>query len=164
MIYLIWGYPGVGKDYIARLFSECIGIPRIETDKFLTKREKDKLINNSFTDEDRTRKLKRLVKYLKQRKGSCIVTDSLPTQNSRLFLKKHFEHQIIFILVKSPKKIHYARIENRKNHFFKKSNLDNYISKWEPIKGFSCVTFINGTQSEESLKKKLLKIYKITTR
>ena len=48
MIYWFFGYPGVGKDYLAEKLSQLVSIPHIDADNFLTNTDKKKLIEGTI--------------------------------------------------------------------------------------------------------------------
>lgn len=164
MIYWFWGYPGIGKDYLAKMFGEITHTFYINGDTLLTKTEKGKLITGTFSKEDRLKKLKRIAKYLHKFKKDIVITDSLPDEGSREFLLKSFKKNIIFILVKSSAVKHKKQVKNRKEHFFTSNMLNNYIkNNWEPVKNFPHLILKNENKTETQLKKELLRIYKIST-
>lgn len=160
MIYWFWGYPGVGKDYLAEILSKTAKIKHIDVDDFLTKTDKRKIKTIVFTKKDRLKKLKRVIRYLNKNKENVAVADSLPDRESRQFLKNYFKKDIVFILVKSTYRHHRQRILARKNHFFTSDMLDQYIKKnWEPVKNFPHIIFKNQNKTKKELVKKLKKIY-----
>jgi len=161
MIYWFWGYPGIGKDYLAKKFEEIANTFYIDGDSFLTKIEKKKLITGTFTKKDRLKKLKRISDYLHKLEKDVVITDSLPDKNSREFLLKSFKKNIVFILIKSSSSKHKKQIQNRKKHFFTSKMLSNYIkNNWEPVGNFPHLTLKNTNKTKVELKKELLKIYK----
>lgn len=161
MIYWFWGYPGIGKDYLAKMFGEITHTLYINGDYFLTEVEKKKLIAGIFFKEDRLKKLKRISNYLRKLKKDIAITDSLPDATSREFLLKSFGKNIIFILVKSSPLQHKKQIQNRKEHFFNHKMLDQYIkNNWEPVKDFPHIIFNNKNKTKKELEYSLLKIYK----
>ncbi len=159
MIYWFFGYPGIGKDYLAEILADITKISYINGDSLLAKKEVKKLISGTFTKKDRLVKLKRISNYLNRIKGDITITDSLPDKKSREFLLKKFKKKIIFILVKSSAKEHEEKIKNRKEHFFTEEMLSQYIKKWEPINDFPHIVFCNEDKTKTELKKELLKIY-----
>lgn len=163
MIYWFWGYPGIGKDYVAKIFGEVTYTTYLNGDSFLTEGEKKKLLAGTFSSEDRLKKLKRISRYLQKFKKDIVITDSLPDVNSRKFLKKTFKKNIIFILVKSSPRNHKKQTRERKEHFFSYDLIEKYIQKnWEPVRGFPHLTFWNEKKTKIEIKNDLLKIYKKT--
>jgi gluconate kinase len=161
MIYWFLGYPGIGKDYLAKMFGEVTNTLYIDGDTLLTKTEKKKLITGTFSKKDRIKKLKRISNYLYKLKKDVVITDSLPDKDSREFLLKSFKKNIVFILVKSSATKHKKQVKNRKGHFFTSKMLNNYIkNNWEPIGNFPHITLKNENKTKTELKKELLKIFK----
>ncbi|OGE64288.1 hypothetical protein A3I48_03610 [Candidatus Daviesbacteria bacterium RIFCSPLOWO2_02_FULL_36_7] len=163
MIYWFFGYPGVGKDYLAEKLSQLVSIPHIDADNFLTNTDKKKLIEGKFTQKDRIRKLKRIVVYIKKilpKYSNLAIADSLPDNLSRKFLFDTFIANITFIYVSAPKTIHLKHLKGRKGHFFKAEMLDPWIKKhWEAIQ-IPYTPFKTVTGNSKILDKKLLEIYK----
>lgn len=157
MIFFFFGYPGIGKDYCAERLSKLANIPHINADNFLTKSDQAKLLKGIFTTEDRIKKLKRIVKFINENYSNQNLTigDSLPDHNSREFLMGQFGKNITFIQVTAAKAIHVKRITERKDHFFTKELLDNYIKNWEEIK----IPYLP-LKNSGNLDEKLLQIYK----
>jgi len=154
MIYWFWGYPGVGKDYLAKIFGEITNTLYIDGDSLLTNIEKKRLIAGTFSKEDRLKKLKRITNYLHKLKKDVIITDSLPDKNSREFLLKSFKKNIIFILVKSSPLKHKRQLQDRKGHFFKYNMLNKYIkNNWEPVENFPHFILKNTNKTKRKLKK-----------
>lgn len=160
MIYWFWGYPGVGKDYVAKKFSELTSALYINGDSLLTDTERERIIAGTFTKENRLKKLERISKYLHSLTGDVAITDSLPDMGSREFLLQSFEKDIVFIRVESSVSKHRDQIENREGHFFTSAMLDNYIeNNWEDAGKFAHTTFKNEDKTEEETRKELLEIY-----
>lgn len=137
MIYWFFGYPGIGKDFVAKKFAQKSKILYVNGDSLLTATEKRKLASGTFSREDRLLKLKRISKYLKSLKKDLAITDSLPDNQSRIFLLNTFKDKISFILVQASTKQHLQQIHNRKKHFFKPEMVKIYIEKnWEPLGEF----------------------------
>lgn len=160
MIFWFFGYPGIGKDFLAEKLSKLASIPHIDADDFLSKTDKKKLSNGSFTQRDRIRKLKRIIKQVKllEKNPNIAAADSLPDNLSRKLLLDSFRENITFIYVTAPKKLHLKRLKSRKNHFFTENLLDNWINKhWETIE-IPHTTFQN-IEDLKKLEKKLLSIY-----
>lgn len=165
MIFFFFGYPGIGKDYLAEKLSQLVNIPHIDADDFLTKKDKQKLINGTFNKADRLRKLAGIVKYIKKLKAPNIAAaDSLPDNDSRQFLIDQFGKDIIFIYVYSSKSTHLKRLKKRKDHFFTKNLLDDYIKKhWEEIE-IPHIKLLNEEIENAQIDKKLLHIsHKVST-
>ena len=159
MIYWFFGYPGIGKDYCAKKLSLIKEFPYIDADDFLTEEDRDKLLDKSFTIEDRLLKLERIITHirsLQKHHESITVADSLPDNASRNLVKNSFSEKIKLILVTAPDEIHKKRIAKRKNHFFTAELLDDYIKKhWKKI-NVPYVEFENiASEWEERLKKLL---------
>lgn len=137
MIYWFFGYPGIGKDFCAQKLSEFGKFPHIDADDFLTNSDKKKLLNKTFTKEDRIKKLTRIVKHVKklQKKFDNIaIADSLPDNTSRRFVMHSFE-EIKIIQVVASEKVHRERMKKRTDHFFTEQLLNDYISKnWQDVK------------------------------
>ncbi len=137
MIFWFFGPPGTGKDYCAKTFSEISGAQYIHADDLLTDKEKERIIEGTFTDQDRILKIKRIVKVLKKTQketAHIAIADSLPSNASRILLHTQLPGKITLILVKTPKKLHQKRLKNRKDHFFEHHLLKSYLEKhWEPV-------------------------------
>lgn len=137
MIYWFFGYPGIGKDYCARYLSEIGKFPYIDADDFLTTEDRQKLLDKSFTIEDRLLKLSRIISHIKNLQKyheNIAVADSLPDNASRNLIKNSFPGKIKLILVTAPGEVHKKRIAKRKNHFFTSELLDDYIKKnWKKV-------------------------------
>ena len=160
MIYWFWGYPGIGKDYVARNFSEVAGVLYLDGDSFLDKTEESKLMRGTFTKSDRLKKLRRIAKHLKNVRGDVAITDSLPDSNSREFLLNTFKKDIVFILVKSSVLKHKKQIRERKDHFFSAEMIDNYVkNNWEEVGDFPHTIFRNENKTKTEMRRELLKIY-----
>ncbi|MDO8619295.1 MAG: hypothetical protein Q7R49_05120 [Candidatus Daviesbacteria bacterium] len=156
MIFFFFGYPGIGKDFCAERLSKLTNIPHIDADNFLTKSDKQKLLNGTFTKVNRLKKLARIVKYIKKLDSPNItIGDSLPDQDSRKFLMEQFGKDITLIHVQSSKSTHLKRIKERRNHFFTKELLGTYINHWEEIS----ITHIP-LENSGNLDEKLLQIFK----
>ena len=159
MIYWFFGYPGIGKDYSAKKLSELGKFPHLDADDFLTEEDREKLLKNIFSKEDRLLKLGRIVDHLKsllKHHEHIAVADSLPDNVSRLFILNSFPGKIKLILVTADPKIHKKRITKRKNDFFTEELLDSYIKKnWEKVI-VSYTEFDNGIKSSEEELRKLL--------
>jgi gluconate kinase len=160
MIYWFLGYPGVGKDYLAKLLSTITPVRYINADKFLTKTEKEKIKDGTFNSIDRLKKLKRICIALKRYSCDISIGDTLPNQKSRIFLSKNFKNKIVFILVKTSHKKHLHQLKRRKNHFFKLSMLDTYINSWDNLGTLPHLVLDTTKLNKIKLKTKLLKIYK----
>ncbi len=161
MIYWFFGYPGVGKDYIAQKFAKVADVFYINGDSLLLATEKKKIAAGTFTKQDRLKKLTRIAKYLKSLKKESAITDSLPDSTSRNFLLKKFKKHIVFIRVTTSKTKHLSQIKNRKGHFFTHTLLDTYIQKnWESIGDFPHLSFRNEEKTPQQLEKKLIAIYR----
>lgn len=160
MIYWFFGYPGVGKDYLANLLSKIAPVKHIDADTFLTKIEKSKIEEKTFTNTDRLKKLKRISKILKTYNTDIAIGDSLPDSKSREFLSNYFKDKIIFILVKTSPKKHRIQLENRKNHFFKIEMLNNYLKNWDSLKNFPHLVLDTTKLNKIKLENELVKIYK----
>ncbi len=161
MIYWFFGYPGIGKDYLAEKLSQLAQITHIDVDNFLTKTDKKKLIEGTFTKKDRLSKLQRLTQAIKDPNQDYAVADSLPDNTSRLFLRKNFKENIVFILVQASLKTHQQRLKKRKDHFFIQEMAQQYIAKnWELIKNFKHEIIKNKNGNSKKIEKDLLKIYK----
>ncbi|MFA6000224.1 MAG: hypothetical protein WC783_04615 [Candidatus Paceibacterota bacterium] len=159
MIYWFWGYPGIGKDHVAKNFSEVAGVLYLDGDFFLNKTEKSKLMRGTFTKSDRLKKLRRIVQHLKSIKKDIAITDSLPDSNSRKFLLNTFKKDIVFILVKSSVLKHKKQTRERKSHFFNAEMIDNYVkNNWEKIENFPHVIFRNENKTKMDMRRELLKI------
>lgn len=159
MIYWFFGYPGIGKDYCAKYLSEIKKFPYIDADDFLTDEDRQKLLNKSFTVEDRLLKLERIVaniKNLQKHHEHIAVADSLPDNASRNLVKNSFPGEIKLILVTAPTEVHKKRIAKRKNHFFTIELLEDYIKKnWKRI-NVSYTEFEN--HNSDDWEKRLLKL------
>lgn len=162
MIYWFFGYPGVGKDFLAKKLAQLVSIPHIDADDSLTPIDKQKLIKGTFTQKDRIRKLKRIIAHIRKlllKYPTLTTADSLPDNLSRQLLFKNFKPNIIFIHVSAPKAIHLKQIKERKNHFFKAQFLEPWIKKhWEPIQ-IPYISFKNLPEYDRELEKRLLRIY-----
>lgn len=160
MVYWFFGYPGIGKDYCAKHLSRIGKFPHIDADDFLTIEDREKLLKNTFTQKDRLRKLERIVFHLEKlllTNQHIAVADSLPDNKSREYILKAFPDNIKLILVTVAPTTHKERLQNRKNHFFTKDLLEEYIRKnWQPIK-VPFIKFVNNSSNawEENLKKLL---------
>lgn len=163
MIFWFFGYPGIGKDYLAEKLSELVSIPHINADDFLTKIDKKKLIDGTFTKKDRIKKLKRIISHIKKilrKYPHLTAADSLPDNLSRELLLKTFGSNITFIHVSAPTAIHKKRLKERQGHFFTVEMLDSWIKRhWEEIK-IQYISLRNVPIKSQKLEKKLLKIYK----
>ncbi len=159
MIYWFWGYPGVGKDYVAKKFCALFPVSYVEGDTLLTPTERQKITDGTFTKIDRLEKLARISKQIKEMQGDIAITDSLPDKTSRAFLQNEFGKEIIFIrVITSPEK-HQAQLKDRTEHFFTSAMLDQYIEKnWEPVDDFPH-TVVQSDALEETLNETLAKIY-----
>lgn len=162
MIYWFFGYPGVGKDFLAKKLSKVINIPYIDADDFLTPTDKQKLIKGTFAQKDRIRKLKRIIAHINKllsKHSHLTAADSLPDNLSRNFLLETFKSNIIFIYVTVPKSAHLKQLKERKGHFFKAELLDTWIKKhWEDIQ-IPYIPFKNLSGDEKKMEKRLLSIY-----
>lgn len=159
MIYWFLGYPGVGKDYLAKLLSVVASVKYINADKFLTKAEKEKIKGGTFSSIDRLKKLKRICIALERYSCDISIGDTLPNQKSRIFLSKNFKNKIVFILVKTSHKKHLLQLKRRKNHFFKLSMLETYINNWDNLGALPHLVLDTTKLNKTKLKTKLLKIY-----
>ena len=163
MIFWFFGFPGIGKDFCAKRLKKLINAKYIHIDSFLTKQDKQKLIDGTFSTEDRLNKLKRTADYFKKvlKKNKHIVAaDSLPDHQSRNFLYKNFQNNIVFILVKVSAEIHKRRIHERENHFFTEDMLAHWEKKhWvEPIK-IPYLVLDNNKDGDKHIKLEVVKIY-----
>lgn len=131
MIYWFFGYPGIGKDYLAKKFGKINRIHYINGDTLLLKKEQKKIKAGTFTIRDRLKKLSRITKHLKKIKKDLVITDSLPDNKSRKFLLTAFKKNIIFIHVTASKEKHIKYLRHRKGHFFTEKMLPHYIQNWE---------------------------------
>lgn len=163
MVYWFFGLPGSGKDYCAQVMKKLIPATYFHVDDYLTKEDKIKLIEGTFTITDRINKLKRLLAEISEldlSRVNVIAADSLPDTDSRLFLQTHFGNNITFIYVKVDSKTHENRMKKRKNHFFSYSLLDNWTKKhWQPI-NIPHVVADNNSNGSESIAKQLTEILK----
>lgn len=167
MVFWFFGYPGIGKDFLATKLSRLVAIPHINADDFLTATDKKKLIKGTFTQQDRIKKLKRIITYINKllpKHPSLVAADSLPDNLSRQLLFDTFAPEITFIYVHAPRKIHLSRLKARKEHFFTMDLLDAWIKKhWKPI-DIPYISFQNSEGAEPKIEKKLLAIYNATSR
>lgn len=159
MIYWFFGYPGIGKDHSAKKLSVLGKFPHVDADDFLTEEDKEKLLSNTFSKEDRLLKLGRIVQHLQsllRHHEHIAVADSLPDNVSRLFILNSFPGKIKLVLVTADETTHKKRLAKRKNHFFTEELLDNYIKKnWEKVT-VSHIEYDNGRNSSEEELLKLL--------
>lgn len=162
MIFWFFGYPGVGKDYVAKKLAQVVNIPHVDADDFLTESDKQKLIKGSFTSQDRIRKLKRITVFINKlllRYPHLAVADSLPDNESRKMLFNTFMNNIIFVYVQASKTTHVSRIKGRKSHFFTKEMIEKWIKQhWEPI-NIPYISLQNSGGGKLELEKKLLNIF-----
>ncbi|MDO8269323.1 MAG: hypothetical protein Q7T54_01465 [Candidatus Levybacteria bacterium] len=136
MIYWFFGYPGIGKDYCASHLARIGHFPHIDADDFLTDEDREKLLNKSFSVEDRLLKLGRIIQHLKQMQKhheNIAVADSLPDNVSRGLIINSFSGKVKLILVTTDDRTHIKRISNRKKHFFTIDLLEDYKKKWEKV-------------------------------
>ena len=160
MIFWFFGYPGIGKDYVAARLGQLTSIPHINADRFLTEEERNKLAAGTFTASERLNKLKRVTDYLENIEEDIAIADSLPDNSSREFLRDRFKDQILFILVTASQEAHEKRIKNRKGHFFTWEMLKDYVEKhWQALGDFPYLVLKNENLNEDDLKMELLKIY-----
>lgn len=162
MVYWFFGFPGVGKDYCAKAFTELISASYLHIDDILSAQDKEKLLNGTFSVEDRIKKLKRATTQINQllrSNGTVVAADSLPDHRSREFLLKNFKNDIIFVRVVVDSQIHKKRFAKRKNHFFTEDLLNDWIKKhWqEPIK-IPHVVLNNNTDGKEHITETLKEI------
>jgi gluconate kinase len=137
MIYWLIDYPGVGKDYCAEKLSQLLSCPYLDADDFLTSHDKQALIDETFTAQDRLNKLARIcneIKLLLHENTDIAIADSLPDEASRMFVHDYFNGNVRFVLVLTPSALHRQRLKERTNHFFTEDLVDSYIKKnWEPL-------------------------------
>jgi gluconate kinase len=160
MIFWFFGFPGVGKDYCAKVASRLINAAYLNVDDFLTEEDKEKLIDGTFNQHDRLNKLMRVKAFIESSmdKGNIVVADSLPDNLSRSFLKKSLEN-IVFILVEADVKIHKKRLKERKNHFFTESLLDDWKMKhWEEV-NIPHIILRNDENGEKKISEEFTRIY-----
>ena len=161
MIFWFFGFPGIGKDYVAGKLSKLTGIKKIDADDFLTDNEKRLLKKGSFTKADRLFKLSRITKRLKEllkKHKNIAVVDSLPDNDSRLFIINSFSPDLVLIHVKASKKTHMDRLSKRKDHFFTIAELKGWIKKhWEEVEVDHVV--LENENDDKLLEKNLLALY-----
>lgn len=161
-VYWFFGYPGVGKDFCAKILSEAAGIDYINADDFLTDDERHALRNGTFTGQDRLQKLKRIADHLQSllRAGKSVaVADSLPDNISRAFIVNEFKDHIALILVRAPETTHRKRIRERKGHFFTHDLLDAWVKKhWEPVT-VAHHALHNDAATKKELRERILDLY-----
>lgn len=162
MIFWFFGYPGIGKDFWAEKLSKLVSIPHLNADDFLTPTDRRKILNSTFTQHNRIKKLKRIISHIKKglpKSPHIIATDSLPDNMSRKLLFDTFAPNIIFIHVTAPKQTHLNRLTARKDHFFTEKLLKVWIKKhWEKV-NIPHLPFRNSQEGNEKIEKKLLNIY-----
>ena len=157
MVFWFFGFPGIGKDYCAKKLSRLAKIPHLDADNFLTDLDKNKLMSGTFSDEDRIKKLTRIITYMKSLKyPNLTIGDSLPTEASRKFVLESLGRDVVLILVRSDPKIHRERIRRRRGHFFREEHLDSWIDKhWQEVK----VDHLDLENVGGRLEEQLLRIY-----
>ena len=129
MVYWFFGFPGIGKDYCAKKFSELTGSSYVSADSFLTAQEKEKLMNGTFTKIDRLIKLERICAALMHMGANIAIADSLPDAASRDYVHTYFNNNVRFLLVTASPEIHRQRIARRTDHFFTADILDRWIAQ-----------------------------------
>ena len=157
MVFWFFGYPGIGKDFCAEKLSKLAKIPHVDADDFLTDLDKNKLTSGTFGDEDRIKKLTRIIIYMKSLKyPNLTIGDSLPTETARKFVLESLGENVVLILVRSDPKIHQERIRERRGHFFREEYLDSWIKKpWQEVK----VDHLDLENVKGKLEEQLLRIY-----
>jgi len=161
MIYWFCGYPGIGKDFLAKKLSKLVNIDYVNADGFLTKKDKEKLVLGNFTSKDRLKKLLRIVKFIKSKKGNLAIGDSLPDNTSRKFLDRTLNKNVAFILVRSSQSLHTQRLRERKGHFFPENIVKDYIEKnWDTVFEPKHFVFNNKQRTPGELEGHLLALYK----
>ncbi len=151
MIYWFFGYPGIGKDYCAHHLARLGGFISIDADDYLTKSDRKKLLNKTFTKEERIKKLSRIVSHLKillKTNSNIAIGDSLPDNKSRKFILDSFRNNIKLILVTSDPEKHKIQMSKREDHFFTAELLEDYIkNNWEEIE-VSYIEFQNDNSKD----------------
>ena len=165
MVYFFFGYPGIGKDFCAKRLSQLLSCLNIDADTYLTDPERQKLKNGTFTSEDRINKLRRICDDLSSKlenNNDITIGDSLPNQAAREYIANYFGDKVVMILILSESKLHNKRITNRKNHFFTKDILKDYIkNNWEPVT-IDCLKLNNDSDNIQELDKGLLEIINLS--
>ena len=167
MVFWFFGFPGSGKDFCANKFSKILKAPYVNADDFLTEELKRKLVDGTYTIEDRIEKLEKICQYilnLLKQNSHVIATDSLPDNRSRQLILDTFKNQIKMILVTVSLEAHKKRLKKRQNHFFTADLLDKWVTKfWEPIT-FHHTILKNDKSGDQELIKKLKILAKKWTR
>jgi gluconate kinase len=117
---LLFGYPGIGKDFCANRLSKLLGCLNIDADTYLTDEERAKLKNGTFTSDDRLAKLKRICDDLSDKLAKnkdITIGDSLPNHAARQFIIDYFGDNVKMILVKSSSATHKKHIGERQDRF-----------------------------------------------
>ncbi len=141
MIIILFGLPGVGKNYIGDLLSKKYNFYFYDADKAMTSKVKELIKQNQIvSDKDREECFNIVVEKintLAKKHQNIVIGQALLKNKHRLFFKKKFP-RAIFILVKANSEIRGIRVANRKHHvskeyakkvkhLFEKSTIDNYV-------------------------------------
>ena len=141
MIIILFGLPGVGKNYIGDFLSRKYNFYFYDADKAMTPKVKELVKQNKIVcNRDREECFNIVVEKihtLAQKHQNIVIGQALLKNKHRLFFAKKFP-KAIFILVKAKLEIRRVRVVSRKHHvseeyakkvehLFEKSTIKNYV-------------------------------------
>jgi gluconokinase len=131
MILVIFGLPGAGKNYIAKIISSHYGYHFYDADLDSLKATKKVIQKGRLVSEKmRNRIYSSLAKrasFLEKKYGNVVMPRTFTFERTRRLFKQHLP-QSVFIFVKAKPEARYKRIKTRRHHI----NLE-YAKKFDEI-------------------------------
>lgn len=133
MLIILFGFPGVGKNYIGKILEKNFYFYHYDADKDLTPEiiktvESNRLVTDRMRDKYYTRVMSK-IKVLGEKYRKIVVTDAIPKEKYRkLYLKNFPEAKLVY--VKSNMKIIKGRVKSRK-HLINDKYLEKILTYFE---------------------------------
>lgn len=140
MVFVFFGHPGAGKSTLARRFGALNGLPAIDTDRFMTAKERAAVLAASYTQAMRRANVRRYCAHIR-RDPACrphvALADGLPNNAARRYLVEQFPvGSVVLVLVRTERWLWERRLAARADNpvNIDVAGAEAYVrDNWEPL-------------------------------
>ncbi len=134
-ILILMGVSGCGKTTLGKALSEKLNLPYFEADDLHPEENIRKMSSGiPLTDDDRRPWLERIRSIINTQQNtgeSAVISCSALKESYRQYLQEGLSDSPVWVYLKGSFDTLAARLENRKNHFFKKEMLESQFAALE---------------------------------